>query len=139
MSDFRREARQWLEANTPTDPPPEDGPASRDYVLAWLKKQARGGWTGIAWPKQVGGRGLSVLEQIPEKTVILGVLDLSDHAPVESVEEVANRIEAALAFIAPGRLQVAPDCGMKYLQRDAALAKLRALVAGARQVRERLV
>ena len=64
MSTFRREARQWLEANTPTEPPPEDGPASREYVLAWLRKQARGGWTGIAWPREVGGRGLSVLEQI---------------------------------------------------------------------------
>jgi alkylation response protein AidB-like acyl-CoA dehydrogenase len=64
MSNFRREARQWLEANTPTDPPPEDGPASREYVLAWQRKQARGGWVGLAWPKEVGGRGLSVLEQI---------------------------------------------------------------------------
>jgi alkylation response protein AidB-like acyl-CoA dehydrogenase len=64
MSTFRRDARAWLEANTPTDPSPEDGPASREYVLAWQKKQARGGWTGIAWPQDVGGRGLSVLEQI---------------------------------------------------------------------------
>jgi alkylation response protein AidB-like acyl-CoA dehydrogenase len=64
MSTFRREARQWLEVNTPAGPPPEDGPASREYVLAWLKTQARGGWTGIAWPREVGGRGLSVLEQI---------------------------------------------------------------------------
>jgi alkylation response protein AidB-like acyl-CoA dehydrogenase len=64
MSTFRREAREWLELNAPTDPPPEDGPASREYVLAWQKKQARGNWTGIAWPKEVGGRGLSVLEQI---------------------------------------------------------------------------
>jgi alkylation response protein AidB-like acyl-CoA dehydrogenase len=64
MSTFRREARQWLEDNAPAEPPPEDGPASREYVLAWLKKQAGGGWTGIAWPRDVGGRGLSVLEQI---------------------------------------------------------------------------
>jgi alkylation response protein AidB-like acyl-CoA dehydrogenase len=64
MSTFRREARQWLEANVPTEHPPEDGPASREYVLAWQQKQARGGWTGIAWPAEVGGRGLSVLEQI---------------------------------------------------------------------------
>jgi 5-methyltetrahydropteroyltriglutamate--homocysteine methyltransferase len=81
---------------------------------------------------------LSILERIPEKTVILGVLDLSDDAPVETAEEVARRIRAALAFISPERLQVAPDCGMKYLRRDVALAKLRALVAGARRVRERL-
>lgn len=64
ISTFRREARQWLEANAPSQPPPEDGPASRDYVLAWQRTQAHGGWTGIAWPKEFGGRGLSVLEQI---------------------------------------------------------------------------
>jgi alkylation response protein AidB-like acyl-CoA dehydrogenase len=61
---FRLEARAWLEANVPHEPSPEDGPESRDYVLAWQRKQAQGGWAGIAWPKDVGGRGLSVLEQI---------------------------------------------------------------------------
>ena len=81
---------------------------------------------------------LSILREIREKTVILGVLDLSADAPVETADEVAARIEAALAFIAPERLQVAPDCGMKYLPRDVAFAKLRALVEGAAQVRARL-
>jgi alkylation response protein AidB-like acyl-CoA dehydrogenase len=61
---FRLQAREWLEAHVPSEPPPEDGPASRDYLLAWQKTQAQGGWAGIAWPKEVGGRGLSVLEQI---------------------------------------------------------------------------
>lgn len=61
---FRRAARAWLEENAPREPPPEDGPASRDYVLAWQRKQAQGGWAGIAWPREVGGRGWSVLEQI---------------------------------------------------------------------------
>ena len=61
---FRQEARKWLQANVPAEPSPEDGPASRDYVLAWQKAQAAGGWAGLAWPKEVGGRGLSVLEQI---------------------------------------------------------------------------
>jgi len=61
---FRREARAWLEAHVPTEPPPEDGPPSRDYVLAWQREQAQGGWAGIAWPNEVGGRGLSVIEQI---------------------------------------------------------------------------
>jgi alkylation response protein AidB-like acyl-CoA dehydrogenase len=64
ISNFRRAARDWLEANVPSEPPPEDGPASRDYVLAWQQRQARGGWAGIAWPTSIGGRGLSVLEQI---------------------------------------------------------------------------
>jgi 5-methyltetrahydropteroyltriglutamate--homocysteine methyltransferase len=79
-----------------------------------------------------------ILEQIPSKTVILGVLDLADDAPVETADEVAARIDAALEHIAPERLQVAPDCGMKYLPRDVALAKLAALVAGADRVRSRL-
>jgi alkylation response protein AidB-like acyl-CoA dehydrogenase len=61
---FRQQARKWLAANVPAEPSPEEGPASREYVLAWQKAQAKGGWSGIAWPKQVGGRGLSVLEQI---------------------------------------------------------------------------
>jgi alkylation response protein AidB-like acyl-CoA dehydrogenase len=61
---FRQQARKWLDANVPSEPSPEDGPASREYVLAWQKAQASGGWAGLAWPKDVGGRGLSVLEQI---------------------------------------------------------------------------
>ncbi|MFP5306560.1 MAG: acyl-CoA dehydrogenase family protein, partial [Gammaproteobacteria bacterium] len=64
ISAFRLEARRWLEANVPREPAPEDGPASREYLLAWQKTQAKGGWAGINWPKDVGGRGLSVLEQI---------------------------------------------------------------------------
>ena len=80
---------------------------------------------------------LSVLAQIPDKTVILGVLDLSA-ASAETPDEVAERIERALDFIPPTRLQVGPDCGMKYLPRDLAFAKLRALVEGARIARARL-
>jgi alkylation response protein AidB-like acyl-CoA dehydrogenase len=64
ISTFRREARSWLMANVPSEVSPEDGPASREFVLAWQKTQAHGGWAGIAWPQEVGGRGLSVLEQI---------------------------------------------------------------------------
>jgi 5-methyltetrahydropteroyltriglutamate--homocysteine methyltransferase len=79
----------------------------------------------------------SVLEPIAGKTLIVGVLDLSD-AAAETPEQVAERIEAALTVIPPERLQVGPDCGMKYLPRELAFAKLRALVEGARMVRERL-
>jgi alkylation response protein AidB-like acyl-CoA dehydrogenase len=61
---FRLAARQWLEAHVPSEAPPEDGPASREFVLAWQKAQAQGGWAGLAWPKEFGGRGLTVLEQI---------------------------------------------------------------------------
>jgi 5-methyltetrahydropteroyltriglutamate--homocysteine methyltransferase len=80
---------------------------------------------------------MPVLEPLAGKTVVVGVLDLSDPEP-ETAEQVAARIDAALRVIPPERLQVGPDCGMKYLPRDLAFAKLRALVAGARAVRERL-
>jgi 5-methyltetrahydropteroyltriglutamate--homocysteine methyltransferase len=77
---------------------------------------------------------LALLRDLPSKTIILGVLDLSDETP-ETADQVARRIEAALEVVPAERLQVAPDCGMKYLPREAALAKLRALVEGARRVR----
>ena len=65
--------------------------------------------------------------------MILGVLDLND-MEAESAEVVAARIRAALEHIDPERLMVGPDCGMKYLPREVARGKLRALVAGAAQV-----
>src|SRR4051794_55104 len=79
----------------------------------------------------------AVLEPLAGKTVIVGVLDLDDER-AETPEEVAGRIEAVLRVIPPERLQVGPDCGMKYLPRDVAFAKLQAMVEGARIVRERL-
>src|SRR5690348_2285238 len=66
---------------------------------------------------------LSILEKLPSKAIVLGVLDLNDPA-VESAETVALRIRAALEFVAAERLIVAPDCGMKYIARDVAFAKL---------------
>jgi 5-methyltetrahydropteroyltriglutamate--homocysteine methyltransferase len=65
------------------------------------------------------------------------VLDLSTDT-AETPEQVAQRIEAALTVVPAERLQVGPDCGMKYLSRELALTKLAALVEGARLVRERL-
>jgi alkylation response protein AidB-like acyl-CoA dehydrogenase len=61
---FRRTARTWLADHVPNSPPPLDGPPSREYALAWQRAMALGGWAGIAWPKQFGGRGATVLEQI---------------------------------------------------------------------------
>ena len=79
-----------------------------------------------------------IVRRLGLKTVILGVLDLADESPVESPEEVAGRIRAALAHVEPERLVLAPDCGMKYLPREVALGKLRALVAGRDLVRDEL-
>jgi len=80
---------------------------------------------------------LSALRQLPDKTLIVGVLDLGD-MQVEKPEIVAERIRAALQYVEPERLVLAPDCGMKYLPRDVAFGKLCALVEGARIVRGEL-
>ncbi len=78
-----------------------------------------------------------VLEDLPTKTVIYGALNLGDQS-VESPDQVAARLRAALNHISPDRLIAAPDCGMKYLPRAVAFGKLRALAEGARIVREEL-
>jgi 5-methyltetrahydropteroyltriglutamate--homocysteine methyltransferase len=77
------------------------------------------------------GLALDVLDSLEGKTIILGVLDLSTDA-VETPATVAERIRRAFPHAEAARLIAAPDCGMKYLPRDAAYGKLEALVAGAR-------
>jgi 5-methyltetrahydropteroyltriglutamate--homocysteine methyltransferase len=79
----------------------------------------------------------SVLRELPNKTIMLGVLDLSTEE-VEPPELVAERINRALPYVEPQRLIVAPDCGLKYLPRDVAFGKLKAMVDGARLVRAQL-
>jgi 5-methyltetrahydropteroyltriglutamate--homocysteine methyltransferase len=79
----------------------------------------------------------SVLEKLPGKTVILGVLDLSDMS-VETPETVAARIRRALPHVPVERIIVAPDCGLKYLPGDVAFGKLCAMVEGANIVRREL-
>ena len=68
---------------------------------------------------------------------MLGVIDLADPA-AEAADAVAGRIRAALKVLPPDRLVPAPDCGMKYLPRELAFAKLRALADGAAKVRAEL-
>jgi 5-methyltetrahydropteroyltriglutamate--homocysteine methyltransferase len=79
----------------------------------------------------------SVLEKLPGKTIILGVLDLSK-MEVETPETVAGRIRRALPYIRPQQIILAPDCGLKYLPRDVAFGKMRAMVEGAKIVRQEL-
>jgi 5-methyltetrahydropteroyltriglutamate--homocysteine methyltransferase len=67
---------------------------------------------------------------------MLGVIDLSDPA-VETPEQVAARIRAGLQWLPAERLVPAPDCGMKYLSRETAFGKLKALCDGAKLVRDR--
>src|SRR2546422_7530420 len=79
----------------------------------------------------------SVLKTLPGKTIILGVIDLNDMT-VETPEKVAARIRRALPYARAEDLIVAPDCGMKYLPREVAFEKLKAMVEGARIMRAEL-
>jgi 5-methyltetrahydropteroyltriglutamate--homocysteine methyltransferase len=76
----------------------------------------------------------SVLAKLPGKTIILGVLDLADMT-IETPEKVAARVRKALPYVPAEKIIVAPDCGLKYLPRDVAFGKMKAMVDGAAIVR----
>jgi 5-methyltetrahydropteroyltriglutamate--homocysteine methyltransferase len=79
----------------------------------------------------------SVLKSLPGKKIILGVIDLNDMT-VETPETVAARIRRALPYVNAADVIVAPDCGMKYLPRDVAFGKMKAMVEGAKIMRAEL-
>jgi 5-methyltetrahydropteroyltriglutamate--homocysteine methyltransferase len=76
----------------------------------------------------------SVLRNLPGKKIMVGAIDLSSMT-VESPEVVASRVRRALGYLDPADVIIAPDCGMKYLPRDVADAKLNSMVEGARILR----
>ena len=80
----------------------------------------------------------ALLRDLPGKSIVLGVLDLGA-VEVETPQQVAHRIRRALEVVPAERLVVAPDCGMKYLPRTRAYAKLQAMVEGAGLVRAELL
>jgi 5-methyltetrahydropteroyltriglutamate--homocysteine methyltransferase len=84
------------------------------------------------------GVDLAILDGMPAKRFIVGVIDLADESPVEDVETVERRIRAALRHVPPDRLLLAPDCGMKYLPRQKAFEKLQVMVEAAHRVRASL-
>ena len=63
---FRTQARAWLEANVPREARPEiaDLQGRRAYDMAWQRRMFDAGWAGINWPKEFGGRGASLMEQL---------------------------------------------------------------------------
>ena len=83
------------------------------------------------------GLDCSVLATLDGKTIILGVLDLSDSS-VETPGQVVDRIRRALPYVAADHLVLAPDCGMKYLPRAAAAGKLAAMTEAATRLRSEL-
>ena len=110
-----------------------DKPGAYDFLTELADSSVRQISIESAQPKL----DLSVLQEFTDKTIILGVLDLGD-AGVETPGKIAATIREALRYIPSGRLQVAPDCGMKYLPRETAFGKLQAMVEAAGMVRHSL-
>jgi 5-methyltetrahydropteroyltriglutamate--homocysteine methyltransferase len=80
---------------------------------------------------------LGVLKDLAPKKIMLGVLDLGD-PEIETVAVVSERIRNGLKHVAPDRLVLAPDCGMKYMPRATAFGKLKAMCDAAAHVRSEL-
>lgn len=76
-------------------------------------------------------------QHITDKEVAVGVIDVKDER-VETPETVAKRIRQALQYIPAGKLCIVPDCGMKFMPRDRAFEKLKAMVEGTKIVRKEL-
>jgi 5-methyltetrahydropteroyltriglutamate--homocysteine methyltransferase len=79
----------------------------------------------------------AVLKTLPGKKIILGVIDLNDMT-VETPQKVAERIRRALPYVKAEDVIVAPDCGMKYLPREVAFGKMKAMVEAAKIMRAEL-
>ena len=106
----------------------------RPSAYSFLPEMATCSCHQISIETAQSGIDTAVLERLPAKQIILGVIDLDDHA-VEAPETVATRIRRALPYKRPDELIAAPDCGMKYLPRDSAYGKLESLAAGAAIIR----
>jgi 5-methyltetrahydropteroyltriglutamate--homocysteine methyltransferase len=106
----------------------------RPSAYSFLPEMASCSCHQISIETAQSGIDTAVLETLPAKQIILGVIDLDDHA-VETPETVAARIRRALPYKRADELVAAPDCGMKYLPRDSAYGKLESLAAGAAIIR----
>jgi len=106
-------------------------------AYAFLSELERSAFKQVSIETAQPNLDLSVLKTLPSKMIILGVIDLNSH-DIETPEIVAARIERALPHADASRIVVAPDCGLKYLPREVAYAKVCAMVAGAKLVREKL-
>jgi 5-methyltetrahydropteroyltriglutamate--homocysteine methyltransferase len=106
----------------------------RPSGYSFLPELAAAGCDQISIETAQSNLDCSVLAHLDGKTIILGVLNLGDHT-VETPEDVAARVRRALRYVPADRLVLAPDCGMKYLPRDIAYAKLTAMTEAASHLR----
>lgn len=111
---------------------------SRPSAYSFLPELARCSCRQVSIETAQSNLDCSVLKGLQGKKIMLGVLNLAD-LEVETPAIIAGRIRRALPHVTAEDLIVAPDCGMKYLPREVAFGKLKAMVAGAALVRKELL
>jgi 5-methyltetrahydropteroyltriglutamate--homocysteine methyltransferase len=102
----------------------------RPSGYSFLPELAATGCDQVSIETAQSGLDCSVLASLDDKTIILGVIDLSDPA-VETPDQIASRVRRALKFVPAERIVLAPDCGMKYLPHESAFGKLSAMTQAA--------
>jgi 5-methyltetrahydropteroyltriglutamate--homocysteine methyltransferase len=107
---------------------------SRPGAYQFLPQLAKSNIDQISIETAQSNLACEVLRELPDKEIVLGVIDLST-AKIETVEDVKERVQRALRHCDAERIILAPDCGMKYLSRDVAFGKLLSMCLAAKELR----
>jgi 5-methyltetrahydropteroyltriglutamate--homocysteine methyltransferase len=107
----------------------------RPSGYSFLPELAGCGCRQVSVETAQSGLDCSVLAKLAGKQIMVGAINLND-LRVETPAEVVARIKRALSFVRPEDVIIAPDCGMKYLPRDVAFGKMRAMVDAATILRK---
>jgi len=107
----------------------------RPSGYSFLPELAGCGCKQVSIETAQSGLDCSVLEKLAGKQIMVGAINLDD-MNVETPAQVAARVKRALPYVKPENVIIAPDCGMKYLPRDVAFGKMRAMVEAARILRK---
>jgi 5-methyltetrahydropteroyltriglutamate--homocysteine methyltransferase len=107
----------------------------RPSGYSFLPELAGCGCKQVSIETAQSGLDCSVLEKLAGKQIMVGAINLDD-MNVETPEQVVARVKRALPYVKPENVIIAPDCGMKYLPRDVAFGKMRAMVEAARILRK---
>ncbi|HSF21380.1 MAG TPA: uroporphyrinogen decarboxylase family protein, partial [Burkholderiales bacterium] len=107
----------------------------RPSGYSFLPELAGCGCKQVSIETAQSGLDCSVLEKLAGKQIMVGAINLDD-MNVETPAQVVARVKRALPYVKPENVIIAPDCGMKYLPRDVAFGKMRAMVEAASILRK---
>ena len=136
---FREEVADWLRANVPKDPRPPEGAEARAFDCAWQRKQYDGGWAGISWPLEYGGRGFTAQRQFiwheeyskaRAPTIGMGLIGITHAGPILILEGDAAQKSAHLGPILRGEAIWCQGFSEPNAGSDLASLKTKAVIDG---------